>query len=111
MASSDSRGLRPSSADGPGKAAAASPHVTPQDVELTNVKGQGKDAPPSLPLEEDIMQCARLGETGLIQKMLESGKFKPTYKDEENITPLHVCDHFYEASGTMLIHLFIVGGD
>ncbi|KAL8704626.1 MAG: hypothetical protein Q9201_002212 [Fulgogasparrea decipioides] len=42
-----------------------------------------------LPLHEDIMQLARLGETGPIQKLLEEGKFKADYKDAENITPLH----------------------
>ena len=43
-----------------------------------------------LPLHEDIMQLARLGEIGPIQKLLETGKYDATYRDEENITPLHV---------------------
>lgn len=43
-----------------------------------------------LPLHEDIMQLARLGEIGPIQKLLDEGKFKADYKDAENITPLHV---------------------
>ncbi|KAL8775315.1 MAG: hypothetical protein Q9209_000322 [Squamulea sp. 1 TL-2023] len=42
-----------------------------------------------LPLHEDIMQLARLGEIGPIQKLLEEGKFTADYKDAENITPLH----------------------
>ncbi|KAL8728018.1 MAG: hypothetical protein Q9166_005689 [cf. Caloplaca sp. 2 TL-2023] len=42
-----------------------------------------------LPLHEDIMQLARLGEIGPIQNLLEEGKFTADYKDAENITPLH----------------------
>ena len=51
-----------------------------------------KDVPsgPKLPIEEDIMQLARLGEVGAIQKLFENGKFDAKYKDEEGITPLHV---------------------
>lgn len=45
---------------------------------------------PHLPLEEDIMQLARLGEIGGIQKLFATGKFDATYHDEEGITPLHV---------------------
>jgi hypothetical protein len=43
-----------------------------------------------LSVEEDLMQCARLGETGLIKKLFDAGKFDAKYKDEEGITPLHV---------------------
>lgn len=49
------------------------------------------DKKPSLPLEEDIMQLARLGEIAAIQKLFDSGKYDATYKDEQGITPLHVC--------------------
>jgi len=49
---------------------------------------------PSIPVEEDIMQLARLGEIGAIQKLFDSGKFDANYKDEQGITPLHVCMHF-----------------
>ncbi|KAL8682297.1 MAG: hypothetical protein Q9186_001666 [Xanthomendoza sp. 1 TL-2023] len=42
-----------------------------------------------LPLHEDLMQLARLGEIGPIQKLLDEGKFTADYKDAENITPLH----------------------
>lgn len=48
------------------------------------------DKKPNLPLEEDIMQLARLGEIGAIQKLFDGGKFDATYKDEQGITPLHV---------------------
>ena len=43
-----------------------------------------------LPLHEDVMQLARLGEIGPIQKLFEEGKYSATYKDDEGITPLHV---------------------
>jgi palmitoyltransferase ZDHHC13/17 len=48
-------------------------------------------AKPKLPIEEDIMQLARLGEIKAIQNLFDSGKFSATYADEQNITPLHVC--------------------
>ena len=47
-------------------------------------------ARPALPIEEDIMQLARLGEIGAIQKLFDTGKFDANYKDEQGITPLHV---------------------
>ena len=43
-----------------------------------------------LPLHEDIMQLAILGEIGPIQKLLDQGKYSVTYRDKEGITPLHV---------------------
>jgi palmitoyltransferase ZDHHC13/17 len=45
---------------------------------------------PRLPIEEDIMQLARLGEIKAIDKLFKSGKFEVQYKDEQGITPLHV---------------------
>jgi hypothetical protein len=48
------------------------------------------DKKSSLPIEEDLMQLARLGEIAAIQKLFDSGKFDATYKDEQGITPLHV---------------------
>jgi palmitoyltransferase len=67
-------------------------------VELDDLKGEGgrsgsgsSDAiSMPLPIEEDIMQLARLGEVAAIRKLLESGKYDANYRDEENITPLHV---------------------
>lgn len=59
------------------------------DVELATMA----DQKPSLPVEEDIMQLARLGEIASIQKLFDSGKFDATYKDEQGITPLHVRPH------------------
>ncbi|KAF6234624.1 hypothetical protein HO173_007250 [Letharia columbiana] len=69
-----------------GKASAAPPKVTGENtVELDKI------APPEdkLPLHEDIMQLARLGEIGPIQTLCETGKFNARYKDQEGITPLH----------------------
>lgn len=77
----------PPSALANGKASTAPPKVTGEGtVELD------KMAPPEdkLPLHEDIMQLARLGEIGPIQTLFETGKFNARYKDQENITPLHV---------------------
>jgi hypothetical protein len=48
------------------------------------------DRKPSLPVEEDVMQLARLGEIRAIQKLFDGGKFDATYQDEQGITPLHV---------------------
>ncbi|KAL6710911.1 palmitoyltransferase akr1 [Coniothyrium glycines] len=47
------------------------------------------DKRPSLPVEEDVMQLARLGELGAMQRLFDSGKCDATYKDEQGITPLH----------------------
>lgn len=60
-----------------------------QNVEL---KEMGANAPVQreMPLEEDIMQLARLGEIAAIQKLFDSKKFDARYKDEQGITPLHV---------------------
>lgn len=57
-----------------------------QHVELEDMA----DKKPALPLEEDIMQLARLGEIAAIQKLFDSGRYDATYKDEQGITPLHV---------------------
>jgi len=45
---------------------------------------------PKLPIEDDIMQLARLGEIKAIQKLFDAGKFSAKYTDEQQITPLHV---------------------
>ena len=71
-----------------GKGPVAPPKLTDDGVELKNIQDGGKSA---LPIEEDLMQLARLGEIGAIQKLFEKGKYSATYKDEEGITALHVC--------------------
>ena len=72
-----------------GKAGAAPPKVSEDGtMELENMDRSADQE--KLPLHEDIMQLARLGEIGPIQKLFEEGKFDANYKDEESITPLHV---------------------
>ena len=70
-----------------GKASAAPPKVTGEVTVKLNEMLPPED---KLPLHEDIMQLARLGEIGPIQTLFESGKFTAKYKDQEDITPLHV---------------------
>lgn len=65
--------------------AQASESVADDHVEMQDVL----NSRPPHPIEEDIMQLARLGEIGLIQKLFDSGKFTAQYKDEQGITPLH----------------------
>jgi ankyrin repeat protein len=57
-----------------------------RNVEMNNMA----DKKPSLPIESDLMQLARLGEIAAIQKLFDGGKFDATYTDEQGITPLHV---------------------
>ena len=59
------------------------------DEKVQESNGSSKDEE-KLPLHEDIMQLARLGEIGPIQKLLDEGKYDAQYRDEEGITPLHV---------------------
>ncbi|KAL9064535.1 MAG: hypothetical protein Q9157_007795 [Trypethelium eluteriae] len=66
-----------------------------QQLEMENVSKNGK---PTLPIETDIMQLARLGEIGAIQKLFDKGEYDATYKDEEEITPLH-CSAPVNAKG------------
>jgi len=53
-------------------------------------EGRGDVETPNVPLEDDIMQLARLGDIGAIQKLFQSGKSDSTYKDDQGVTPLHV---------------------
>lgn len=71
----------------PPKGPASSPRVTSEDLELSNV--QNGSAEPQMPLEDDIMQCARIGALEHIQAMFAKGKYNSKYKDDEGITPLH----------------------
>ena len=73
-----------------GKAGAAPPKVSEdENMELENMDCSADQE--KLPLHQDIMQLARLGEIGPIQNLFEDGKFDANYKDPEDITPLHVC--------------------
>jgi palmitoyltransferase ZDHHC13/17 len=86
--SSASTASRNSPAVPNGKASAAPPKLTDEGVELKAIQNESR---PKLPIEEDLMQLARLGEIGAIQKLFEKGKYSATYRDEEGITALHVC--------------------
>ncbi len=70
-----------------GKASVAHPKVSGDDnMELEDV-GQQED---KLPLHEDVMQLARVGEIASIQKLFDEGKVDAKFSDKEGITPLHV---------------------
>ncbi|KAF2200210.1 palmitoyltransferase akr1, partial [Delitschia confertaspora ATCC 74209] len=76
----------------------AEQHVELEDMGVKN---------PPLPIEEDIMQLARLGEISAIQKLFDSGKFDANYADEQGITPLHwaaINNHY------VLCHFLIQSG-
>ena len=63
-----------------------SPQMKSESVEL----GERRLAEVKLPLHEDVMQLARLGELAPIQKLYDEGTIKADLKDDEGITPLHV---------------------
>lgn len=72
-----------------GKAAPAAPKLTDDEhnVEMKSMQPSGLEAP----VNEDIMQLARLGDIPAVQKLFDDGTFEATYCDSEGITPLHVC--------------------
>ena len=45
---------------------------------------------PALPVEQDLMQLARLGELRAIQRLFDGGKYTARSADEQSITALHV---------------------
>lgn len=55
-------------------------------VELSDLDS----SPPQLPVEQDLMQLARLGELRGIQKLFDSGRYNARSTDEQGITALHV---------------------
>ena len=57
-------------------------------MELEQIKSTEDEL--KLPLHEDIMQLAMLGEISPLQKLLDDGKYSIVYRDKEDITPLHV---------------------
>lgn len=61
---------------------------------LNDYELQDLDSKPLLQIEEDIMQLARLGEIGAIQKLFDRGFCDAKYADEQGITPLHVGSVF-----------------
>lgn len=71
----------------------APPAVSPQEavVELKHMNSGSQGVKNgSIPLGEDIMQLARLGEVGAMQKLFDTKGLSASYKDDEGITPLHV---------------------
>ena len=63
------------------KSATAAPKLN-HEMEMGTLPGD--DAPP------DIMQLARIGDIGAMEKLFEGGEYDATYTDDEGITPLHV---------------------
>lgn len=93
QSSSSSAGMSSSPTSIPtGKGAATPPKVTQQDVsvELKNMRPDRSPPKGSIPLGEDIMQIARIGEIGPMQRLFDEKKFTANYQDDEGITPLHV---------------------
>ncbi|KAK4959974.1 palmitoyltransferase akr1 [Elasticomyces elasticus] len=54
-------------------------------VELSDLES----SPPRLPVEQDLMQLARLGELRSIQRLFDSGTYNAKSIDEQGITALH----------------------
>ena len=78
----------PSSNHKPAHNATSSPEQDgPDQVALGDVDASR----PPLPVEEDLMQLARLGELRAIQKLFDSGKYTAKSADDQGITALHVC--------------------
>lgn len=89
----DSAGLgRPPSLPS-GKSSTSPPKVAQHEatVELQSMKTERSNIKGAIRLGEDIMQIARIGEISVMQKLFDEKKFTADYKDEEGITPLHVC--------------------
>ncbi|KAJ5084272.1 hypothetical protein NUU61_008851 [Penicillium alfredii] len=57
------------------------------EVEMKGLRPDGTKG--SVPLAEDIMQLARMGEIGAMQSLFTAKKFTANHRDEEGITPLH----------------------
>ncbi|KAI9036588.1 ankyrin repeat domain-containing DHHC palmitoyltransferase family protein [Aspergillus affinis] len=89
---SSSAGLSSSSPSAPnGKSTTAPPKVAREDasVELKNMKPDRATVKGSIPLGEDIMQIARIGEIPAMRRLFEEKKFTANHQDDEGITPLH----------------------
>ncbi len=89
----------PQSASSPGmptlpdKASAAPPKVSGDGNADFEDVSQQED---KLPLHEDVMQLARVGELGSIQKLFDEGKVDAKFGDKEGITPLHVSQYILQ---------------
>lgn len=82
----ESRGSSPG--DTSGSPSVSNGKDTPNDVEMKSLR---PDPPKgSIPLGEDVMQLARMGEIGAMQNLFTAKRFTANHRDEEGITPLHV---------------------
>ncbi|KGO64996.1 Zinc finger, DHHC-type, palmitoyltransferase [Penicillium italicum] len=63
------------------------PPTPPNDVEMKSLRPDPSKG--SIPPGVDIMQLARMGEIGTMQKLFTAKKFTANHRDEEGITPLH----------------------
>lgn len=82
----ESRGESPGQTSG--SPSAAGGNDTPNEVEMKSLR---PDPPKgSIPLGEDVMQLARMGEIGAMQNLFTAKRFTANHRDEEGITPLHV---------------------
>ena len=65
----------------------------PQGVEMKEMGAGGPEQEQGrrIPIEEDLMQLARLGEIKAIQKLFDAGTYDANSSDEQGITALHVC--------------------
>jgi palmitoyltransferase len=82
---SDSQG--PSPGQTSGSTPTSNGKDTPNEVEMKSLR---PDTRRSIPIGEDVMQLARMGEIGAMQNLFTAKKFTASYRDEEGITPLHV---------------------
>lgn len=94
MGSPIRRGSSPAAA-GP-SAAVAAPTQPSTKAAVATPKLNSEMEMGSLPVtdaaqpEGDIMQLARVGDVGAMEKLFESGEYDATFADDEGITPLHV---------------------
>lgn len=76
-------------------------------VELSDLDS----SPPQLPVEQDLMQLARLGELRGIQKLFDSGRYTAKSADEQGITALHVRGGDLRARDEGIVILIIMERD
>ncbi|SPO04559.1 probable Palmitoyltransferase AKR1 [Cephalotrichum gorgonifer] len=70
------------------KSTAAAPMLN-SEMELGTFAGGQQQASAPEPVEDDIMQIARIGDVPAMEKLFESGAYDATFTDDEGITPLH----------------------
>ncbi|KAK5163203.1 palmitoyltransferase akr1 [Saxophila tyrrhenica] len=75
----------------PSRTPSASPSDDGSSDGLAKVELSDLDSspPPPLPVEQDLMQLARLGELRSIQRLFDTGKYTARSTDDQGITALH----------------------